>query len=758
MLEGLAVPENTVDKFLRQRGYLPVSDATSTATEESNSIDAFLARRSEPRGVRAGLRDVAHAIRHPKEAIKGIVGAATRDAYVALAAPEIGEESGRKPGHVPQREWDQIQRQLGRPIRRERVTEATPNAVTRRQKAGAALRTGANVALVLAPATGLPARAALNAAGGAINVPEDPLRGATAGVLLGEGVRAGGKAVARGTGAAARAVERRVTPDIENSVDRAIAEVARESQPKPRIVNERGVGRIPRAEVPRRLRPPVEPGPDAKTVSFGGRVKRRPAAEKPPEPEPVQEQPPREIEPAARSETGEPMGPQHFGGRPPGMPEPVASADGIYEVRPGVTARVNRELGIDSPATPRQGGRLDEETGAFTSEPNRVGSALPGRPSRNVKAISIELERARNRRAKLDETRVTRGESPEIKDAIRSLDDQIGALEDERAAAVRWRYSRKGTDELVSRYAELEDRLEQAQQDFAKSWRISGFVDENMHMSDGRGVYREVWSDNKGLAFRAKGRIDDDTRALAEIEEELQGRGVNLDELRSASELLREERARQAADEASESRIDDSFFGFGEEPDPVGAPREYLNYAKFGLDQTAEARVRTAVERGRAEGTITKEPTTFVEQRRQADAFAKKILANPLEVDPAKLRKLSGAEIVGLHTVVGENTRVMEASARVLNDGNASAADLADAQTLFDRATQSTDEVLSAIVREKAATARGLGFFRQVARQSTDPDVWLVNAKRMYGDRPLPDSIMLEVRRLAREAAEACVG
>lgn len=239
-------------------------------------------------------------------------------------------------------------------------------------------------------------------------------------------------------------------------------------------------------------------------------------------------------------------------------------------------------------------------------------------------------------------------------------------------------------------------------------------------------------------------------------------------DLAEAVDQLRPENTRAHPEQRTLGSEDLPYGGAAHEPPvPPEAPpaaaaapaprgKDYLNFAKFALDKTTEARVREAVARGRAEGTMDKAKQTFAQQRETARKFARDLLANPLDIDQAKLKNLTGAQIVGLHEVVGENTRIVEATSKAINSGDLTPAELVEASRLLDAATKSTNEALSAIVREKAETARGLGFFRQLARQSTDADVWLVHAKKMLGDRPMPDKVMIEIRRLAREATEAC--
>lgn len=191
-------------------------------------------------------------------------------------------------------------------------------------------------------------------------------------------------------------------------------------------------------------------------------------------------------------------------------------------------------------------------------------------------------------------------------------------------------------------------------------------------------------------------------------------------------------------------------------PSPEKAPADYINYAKFGLDRTTEARLRDTVEGLRRTGDVGKGYQSFAEQQARADALAKEFVQNPLDIDRAKLAKLSGAEIVGLRTVAAENTRLVEGLSKSMESGELTAAELAEANRLLDHAVQSTNDVLGAIVRETAQKGRDLGFLRQVAKLTTDPDVWVVRAKKMLGDKPLSDTMMVEIRKLAREAAEAC--
>lgn len=210
----------------------------------------------------------------------------------------------------------------------------------------------------------------------------------------------------------------------------------------------------------------------------------------------------------------------------------------------------------------------------------------------------------------------------------------------------------------------------------------------------------------------------------------------------------------------------DTSFDFGANVEParieasktraVQKPREFLNYGRHTLDMTSEARIRNIVEQGRASGELQKTVKTFAEQDIEAREFAKKLVSDPLSLDPSKLRGLTGAQIKGVWGVVNENTKIAEAAARAIDEGTLTGQDLTDAMKLIEDTDASTNAALKTIVRETAETARSLGYLRQAAKNSTDPTLWMVRAKRIMGDRPLPDDVMVNIRRLAREATEVC--
>lgn len=247
-----------------------------------------------------------------------------------------------------------------------------------------------------------------------------------------------------------------------------------------------------------------------------------------------------------------------------------------------------------------------------------------------------------------------------------------------------------------------------------------------------------------------------DAATVEAIERELTNRGKDPVEV-FARQGRMVEGPETPLDTPTKKLTDEGYPAEWDAIDPVRQPREFLNFAKFGLDQATEARLRSTVDTLREQG-LEKGVKTFAEQRQEASAFAKKLVQDPLSLDLSKMSKLSGAEIVGLRQVAAENTKLIEGVSQAIESGTLSASEMQAASALIDRATASTNEVLSKIVKETAQTARDLGFLRQVAHLTTNPDAWIVRAKKMLGDKPLSDGMMVEIRKLAKAAAEACGG
>ena len=151
-------------------------DVTTGHSSQNDDPFATLPTSRAPagqRGIVAGLGDVATAIRHPIETVRGM-GNAIAEGFNTVSSPVEG---------MPKNILGNLIH--GRP--QERVTKAnTPNAVTPREFGKGAFDSAVNIGFALAPELALPIRAGVNAGLGALNSPDDRLRGATAGLALGE--------------------------------------------------------------------------------------------------------------------------------------------------------------------------------------------------------------------------------------------------------------------------------------------------------------------------------------------------------------------------------------------------------------------------------------------------------------------------------------------------------------------------------------------------------------------------------------------
>lgn len=207
--------ERPLPRIPREPGSVAASAGSALLRDRPKRGGAELA---EPRGIAAGLRDVVQAVRNPIQTAKNMGRMIVEDARDAVFSPvvESEREAARRQTGVRARYGPGASRV-------ERITEQTPGAITPERARLATINTAANVGFAGAPMLKLPVRAAANAALGAVNTPDDPLRGATVGAVLGEAVLQGGKGVAKGARAAAPVVR----PAVESAKAAAQAAGAR---------------------------------------------------------------------------------------------------------------------------------------------------------------------------------------------------------------------------------------------------------------------------------------------------------------------------------------------------------------------------------------------------------------------------------------------------------------------------------------------------------------------------------------------------
>jgi len=224
-----------------------------------------------------GLEQSYSAIRHPEQTVSALVHGIKQSAEDAIT-PAVGERNtmGGSPGALAVTGFDK----QGNPTYNSQVItkENTPGAITKGEKLRGEVNTLANIAL---PGVGGEATGHLiNAGLGAINDPEQPIRGATAGLIIGGLLHA-----PKMLHGAADVSEGMVPRDLGSD-----AKYQEQVNPIERL----SPNRRPLYTLPENQRPPVEPPPEAEAQSFGGRTGRRiiNPADQPEAPAPPVEPPP----------------------------------------------------------------------------------------------------------------------------------------------------------------------------------------------------------------------------------------------------------------------------------------------------------------------------------------------------------------------------------------------------------------------------------------------------------------------------------
>ena len=353
-------------------------------------------------------------------------------------------------------------------------------------------------------------------------------------------------------------------------------------------------------------------------------------------------------------------------------------------------------------------------------------------------------------------------------------------------------YRGYSTDQLGEEMRRLQARIDVAQEQFAQGQ----WARENDYGDTIRGMSRS--------GGRGKAALNQATRLMDAAERELvqrfKGQALSSEEIDAA--LVRARFGNPGTADVADARPSpvseyadsgDTSFDFGanvgEAWDDAVAGREPLRAARVDPElapaassslnwrtwfdqqqpgaQSLEQRLRQHVDAQQPTLTAAKGYQSLAAADEEAIALARELMDDPLSLDRQKIRQLAhegaargnaGIPILAIKRVVTENTGVMEAASRVLADANASAADVASAQAVFDQASRSTDAALAGIVSEQARLGRGLGTLRLTAKLTADPDYWLVQAKKLAGDAPLSDDLVLSIRRLAREVADTCGG
>lgn len=702
--------------------------------------------------VASGLKDVYAAVRHPIETVKGMAKSAARDIRISAGEriPRTGEIGGVPSDLTPEE------------------TKDLPKAL---------INTAALAAMPLLPASSLITRGAVNAGLGAINTPEQPLRGATAGLVLGETLHRAPELVPsrvarprirlNETSEPLRAAAFRRTLGIDDAPPLETAE--RPNAPAP-------AGFEPTSVPSRRLnvnpRNPkgftAEVNPFDELPDLAGKQK------------PIATQSPADVFAARAEAMNDPMRPRR---RPAGEVTPPADTPAPAPV-PDVV--------VETPAP-----RAQAEAEPLPSYPE--GFAMGG----------------------------PEGRVPKVPPAQRITEPQPipeGATAETAQAALDLKpgkFRGHSHDDLAVAALDAQTQLEAAQAAMAKNGEGSA---EMQRFYNEKGDYTDFAQTIDGNPFYAKGperAIATAKAKLAQIEREFALRGVRGDDLAdimAAAKEQRIEREGMAQDASLDLHIErnappnapaDPWADWVDETPapPAPAPESEPPAPKrsaIDLDALTEAsrvarpaapapemeiplgagalpegapkrpgrlinpasfpeNVRGALadaDRGLQDAGVRKTAVTMDEQRLQARAFAHQMAddigMSRLDLDPKKVGRLTGAEIGAVkEAAVGEMDKIIALEQQMADPMTPESAKAGLSQ-LLDQAKQNRDTALNAVVRASSQKGRDLGFLRQVAQRTLDPDVWMLQAKKALGDLPLTDEVVANLQKLVREASEAC--
>lgn len=236
---------------------------------------------------------------------------------------------------------------------------------------------------------------------------------------------------------------------------------------------------------------------------------------------------------------------------------------------------------------------------------------------------------------------------------------------------------------------------------------------------------------------------------LAKLERELTMRGVGGEDLADVMKGAMERDAMRNEAPLSEEPLSG-------EPKNVAAA-DILNTEKLGLTSSAQDEtIARDLERLKAKG-LDREGVSLDQQTETAKSNIVNHLKFMLtDYDPKAAEKLSGAEIGQLYTELSNNAAQRTALLKESANPDILPERAKEIDTLVSKLQEQADNLSGNIVKGTAAKGRDLNYLRQVAQQSTDPAVWLAQAKRVLGDRPLDDETQSLIVKLAQDATEAC--
>ena len=257
-------------------------------------------------------------------------------------------------------------------------------------------------------------------------------------------------------------------------------------------------------------------------------------------------------------------------------------------------------------------------------------------------------------------------------------------------------------------------------------------------------------SDNKTIADYNKRQVVRAARARAadRLRAELAAR--KPEKYRRIEDEPAPEPARAVGDEA----VFDESFDFGaNKPIP---PSDLLNVAKLNLsDKTAEQRVVARLEQHRAMRDANRQ--TFQEADvNRAEIIKELVSGDGKALNPQAAKRLSGEELLARRDVVNLNDQLISDLSKTIENKTLSMAEHLEAEALLQKAVEHNDALLSDLVTGSSQKGRDLNLLRRIANRDLDPATWMIQAKRMLGDKPMTDEISATIRRLVTEAVEAC--
>lgn len=191
---------------------------------------------------------------------------------------------------------------------------------------------------------------------------------------------------------------------------------------------------------------------------------------------------------------------------------------------------------------------------------------------------------------------------------------------------------------------------------------------------------------------------------------------------------------------------------------PRIAPEEvddFVNVAKFALDPTGEARLRTEVQNVvQAHGLSPKEVISWDQTRSIAKSMG--LDGDKLDLKLQGRDRLGGPEMLAIRNVVNSNVRQIESLSQQLatgmgKNGEPLGEGVAEQMSRAISGMESqNDNLLSRFISERSQTGRDLNNLKILANQTMEPTTWMMRAQRI-ADGPISEEVKANIRRLINE-------